>query len=269
MFKQQRKKSPKQRSRKSKSPKRNLQRMNIKMRFADDVVESAPDYTFELTKPQIKVAEKLPKKIIDDIIAYTGDSSINDRLAANMYVTDLQKQLTKKDIQMSDSLDLALANMPPLESDIVLYKGTKNARFLERNIVVPGYTSTSADVNVAARFTGDSCCLNVIHVKKGSYVLPITSHMSKFNQVSGFHTFEAEYLLPRFGDFVYLKTEFVRYYTISDEYIRYKKRFISSSEVTTKRRNSDDFKLTVEEYNEGYPELKVIHFSYDNSQMEI
>ena len=256
------------------------------MRFGDvnDLLFISPEEVFEHTKPQIKMVNNIdklyPKRhplISESILKYTKASSINERLNLEYYDTTMQQEklqnLTNEDMDLSNNLDLAMANMPPLETDIILFRGTR----FPMKTVVPGYSSTSADINVALRFTnadgehkydketgryiGESCCLNVIHVKKGSYVLPITAELSAFNNNYGFYKFEAEYLLPRYSDFVYLGTDLVKYRPVPDEFIRFGKALMDSSDFT----RTDDLR----DDPDNYPVIKFMHYSFDGSMMEI
>lgn len=117
----------------------------------------------------------------------------------NNYLENTSKKNLEFDMIVK-VLDTAIANAPPLKTDITVYRGlnlptVKNSRGRSDPLLVgysglyKGYISTSFDINTALTFTRQSCCLLKVVIPKGSKVLFVSG-------ISNFST-EEEILLPR------------------------------------------------------------------------
>lgn len=118
---------------------------------------------------------------------YTGEAyeSINKSL---LYGT----KLSDKNRIIINDLDEIFRNIPPLEDDILVYRGvTVKHKFG----VLSGFISTSYDISKAVTFADKQkqCCIFIIRVPAGAKVIPLEDVSITSN--------EGEILLPRSGYF--------------------------------------------------------------------
>jgi hypothetical protein len=139
-------------------------------------------------KEQYDYIDDLSQKRKKSIEDYTGDyyDSINSRLLYNLPMLHKEEAIVK-------DLDYIFANVPPITSSIILYRGvTKKHPFG----VLPGFISTSYEISEALGFTNtnEQCCVFIISIPIGAKVLPIEN--------ISLHKLESEILLPRSSNFV-------------------------------------------------------------------
>jgi hypothetical protein len=102
-------------------------------------------------------------------------------------------------------IDNAFRNVPPIEQDMILYrgindKGNTTGTYTLKEDFTKQYWSTSITKTVAVGFkAGAKCCLFTIKVPKGTHILPLAT-LSKYPH-------ENELLLSRNGDYVITKQD--------------------------------------------------------------
>ena len=102
-------------------------------------------------------------------------------------------------------IDNAFRNVPPIENDIILYrgvndKGNTSGMYTLKEDFTKQYWSTSLIKSVSVGFKGGAkCCIFTIKIPKGTHVLPLAT-LSKYPR-------ENEVLLSRNGDYVITKQD--------------------------------------------------------------
>jgi hypothetical protein len=117
---------------------------------------------------QIEYVKTLDKDIKDSLRWYTGDEykSFNECLRYGLKMTHVQKTHLA-------NIDFAFENAPPLDSQIIVYKG-----IIGKNIFSDkAFISTSKYYENTLKFaeTYNNCCVMKITVTEGSRILPVQS----------------------------------------------------------------------------------------------
>lgn len=129
-----------------------------------------------LLAEQYRFIDGLSNLMSISLFDYTQEgvfSDINRKLNAEDFAA-----LTPMELRIIKDLDWIFENIPPLETEIILYRGYTYPKFNFR-----GYTSTSLDITTATGFAfgGDKkCCLFVITAKPGTRVIPL-DRVSEFS----------------------------------------------------------------------------------------
>lgn len=96
---------------------------------------------------------------------YVGEGGFAEELNHALRV---DQKLTRDQERSYKGIMNAFQEIPPLEEDIMVYRGTSFLPF-----VVKSFISTSFDQKVAEQFVEQDCCLLEIIVPKGQKVLPL------------------------------------------------------------------------------------------------
>jgi len=123
---------------------------------------------------QISYMESLPPQHKSMIKMYTDtyDKLINPKLSGIE-----SEPLTRVEKTLVDTLNYTIAHAPPLEHDVIVYRGLQERPNINRT----GFSSTTPNKDIAERFMKDDrCCLMKIVLKKGSKVLPLVGHEFTF-----------------------------------------------------------------------------------------
>lgn len=149
---------------------------------------------------QLKYLETLDPKYIKALQVYTGSSyaAVNDVLRSDGEASLVRKMSVLDNIRMMDEI---FRGMPPLQHDIVLWRGIRMKPKVLENFTEPGYISASFDQNEAYEFVDKEyrCCVFQIKVPKGTHVIPLYTCSTAF--------FEQEVLLPRGGRITFAKSD--------------------------------------------------------------
>lgn len=149
---------------------------------------------------QIKYLDTLPVKFVNALKTYTGTSyaTVNTVLRADETAILGQKMSVSDTISTVDEI---FRNVPPLQHDIVLWRGIRMKPKVLENFTEPAYISTSFNQDVAYEFVDKEyrCCVFQIRVPKGTHVIPLYTCSNAF--------FEEEVLLPRGGRITFAKSD--------------------------------------------------------------
>lgn len=108
--------------------------------------------------------------------------AITPRLIGGASLSSLQEK-------MVDDLDQAIANAPPIESDMVLYRGCAPGEVMDKK-PYPSFLSTSSDLQEALRFQRG--CLIRFEIPATTKILRISPSVGSVATLE-----QNEYLLPR------------------------------------------------------------------------
>lgn len=149
---------------------------------------------------QLKYLETLDSKYIKALQVYTGSSyaAVNEVLRSGGEATLVHKMSALDTIRMMDKI---FRGIPPLQHDIVLWRGIRMKPKVLENFTEPGYISASFDQNEAYEFVDKEykCCVFKIMVPKGTHVIPLYTCSTAF--------FEQEVLLPRGGRITFAQSD--------------------------------------------------------------
>lgn len=141
---------------------------------------------------QLKYLETLPPTYIKALQVYTGSNyaAVNNVLRSSEEATLVHKMSVLDTIRTIDEI---FRGIPPLQHDVVLWRGIRMKPKVLENFTEPGYISASFDQHVVYEFMDKEyrCCVFQIMVPKGTHVIPMYTCSTAF--------FEQEVLLPRGG----------------------------------------------------------------------
>lgn len=113
---------------------------------------------------------------------------VNDSLRGGNMITNTKIQ------QIINILDRLFKRVPPLQKNIIVYRGVMFEDNVPFDFTDKGYVSTSVNKKIASEMRDKApCCTFKINIPSGSHVLPIM-HCSEFND-------EMEVLLSRNSEF--------------------------------------------------------------------
>jgi hypothetical protein len=161
---------------------------NDELYYNFSIKESYPEY-YQLFKKQIQYLDCVDVNIKIALSKYSHGEfvTINQKLRSN-----------KNDDKDIKRINYVFKNIPPIEKDIIVYRGINFAtKFEAIDSLSKSYASTSLSKNIAESFIKNNCCLISICIPKGSSILPMMS-FSRYPQ-------EKEILLPTGGTFTPIK----------------------------------------------------------------
>lgn len=141
-------------------------------------------------KTQIGHVQTLGANKIEALRYYTseGYEPINNYLR---HGGDRYTQKVHTSIQLIDSV---FVNTPPLQRNVVVYRGIKSSYIIDADFVEKSYTSTTVDLSVASEFNNNvKCCIFKILIPRGARVVPLVTCSDNAS--------ELEILLPRNSQF--------------------------------------------------------------------
>lgn len=167
------------------------------------VVYCQPQQYINIFKKQIQYLHKLDDKYINALKVYTGSGylEINKILRESNTIT--KNNYDEKMIPIINLIDYIFRNIPPIEENIILWRGVKLHEKIITNFVEKGYVSTTLDKSIAYRFSGQQkykCCLFEIFVPKGTRIIPVYTCSEISNEI--------EAILPRDGIYTITKSDF-------------------------------------------------------------
>lgn len=141
-------------------------------------------------KSQIGYIQNLDKNKIDAIRYYTDDGYI----PINNYLRHGGDRYTKQVHTSIQLIDAIFKDVPPIQHNVVVYRGIKSSYIIDADFVEKSYTSTTVDLSVASEFNNNTkCCIFKIHIPKGKHVIPLVTCSDNAS--------ELEVLLPRNSHF--------------------------------------------------------------------
>lgn len=130
-------------------------------------VTSKPLHVRNLFQSQIDFLKDIIYKkpeIYLSLKAYKSDlfENINNSIRYNDIINDDIKNII-------NNIDYIFKNIPPLEKDIILYRGINDPTYINQN----SYISTSLTLNGALNFKYNNCCILKIHIPSGTKIIPL------------------------------------------------------------------------------------------------
>lgn len=154
---------------------------------------------------QIQYIYTLSNKYIQALQTYSNSSFaiINKVLRSSHEPTILDVDKYDEFVNIINLIDEVFEGIPPLDEDVILWRGVTMKEKLPDNFIDCAYMSTTIDKNVALKFSQyqvHTCCLFEVAVPKGTKVIPLYS-IATYEE-------EWEVLLPRNGVYKIVKSDF-------------------------------------------------------------